>query len=219
MKKQLMTVLLLSALLLGGCGGGVKEWKDEQQSSEQPPTVIEQDIGSAQDTAAEATPPAEQPPAEQPDAADEAQPQEQQNAGISGPLTQVVLYFADSAGNLSAETRHIVKVEGIARATIGELIHGPQSKELSPTLPGGVELKDIDISNGICTVDFTAELKDHLNSGSSAEELAVWSIVDTLCQFDTVSSVKILVEGQELQTLNGNVDISATLAPADNPLR
>ncbi|MBQ6842646.1 MAG: GerMN domain-containing protein [Firmicutes bacterium] len=218
MKKQLMTVLLLSALLLGGCGGGVKEWKNEQQSSEQPPTVIEQDIGSAQDTAADATPPAEQPDAA-PNAADEAQPQEQQNAGISGPLTQVVLYFADSAGNLSAETRHIVKVEGIARATIGELIHGPQSKELSPTLPGGVELKDIDISNGICTVDFTAELKDHLNSGSSAEELAVWSIVDTLCQFDTVSSVKILVEGQELQTLNGNVDISATLAPADNPLR
>lgn len=212
MKKLLMTVLLLNALILSGCGG-LTEWKEEQQAPEQPPTVIEQEIGGTQNTAAEA----EQP---QQDTGEQDTTEEHpQNSSISGPLTQVVLYFADAAGELQAETRHIVKVEGIARATIAELINGPQSQTLSPTLPGGVELKDIDISGGICTVDFSAELKDHLGSGSSAEELAVWSIVDTLCQFDTVNSVKILVEGRELQTLNGQVDISATLAPADNPLR
>ena len=211
MKKQLLAAVLATTLLMGGCGGGIKEWKDGQQNETQPPTVIEQEIGKDKADAAdssETAPPTPQAEAETP-----------QQSSISGPLTQVVLYFADSSGNLQAETRNIAKVEGIARATIGELINGPQSSSLSPTLPGGAELKDINISNGVCTVDFTSELRDHLGSGSSAEELAVWSIVDTLCQFETVSSVKILVEGQELQTLNGNVDISTTLAPANNPLR
>ena len=44
------------------------------------------------------------------------------------------------------------------------------------------------------------------------QKLALYSIVNTLTQFDTVDSVRILVNGQALETFAG-VDVSTAIAP------
>ncbi|MBC7336356.1 MAG: GerMN domain-containing protein, partial [Clostridia bacterium] len=64
-----------------------------------------------------------------------------------GATTKVTLYFADPSGQyLVPVTREIAKVEGIARATLQELILGPESgSDLLPTIPVGSVLRDINI--------------------------------------------------------------------------
>lgn len=70
----------------------------------------------------------------------------------------VVLYFANEDGTLEEEQRTIPKQEGLARATVNQLISGPNDENLLPTLPSSTILEDIDISNGVCTVDFSSDL-------------------------------------------------------------
>ena len=139
-----------------------------------------------------------------------AQEENQQN---EVDMIQVTLYFASNDGSkLVKETRMIPKEEGIARATINELILGPDDDELTATLPTGTELMDINIKDGVCIVDFNNALKDGIDTVEE-ENICVYSIVNTLTQFDTVDEVKILVDGKNIDQFAGALDISTTIAP------
>lgn len=134
---------------------------------------------------------------------------------FQGETTTVTLWFSGPQGQyLVKEERVIPKVEGIARATINELIQGPHPESnLLPTIPLGTILRDINIKeDGLCIVDFSSELIDNHLGGSAAEQLTVHSIVNTLTQFPTVDRVQFLVEGQYVDTIAGHVDISQAMA-------
>lgn len=139
------------------------------------------------------------------------------DAALSGDTHQIVLYFSNADGSeLVPEARAIPKQEGIARATVNQLIAGPASSDLYPTLPAATILDDINISNGLCTVDFSSELLDNLGGDRQSQMLAVYSIVNTLTQFDSVEYVQILVDGKVINTSLGGVDISEALAPVSS---
>lgn len=122
----------------------------------------------------------------------------------------VVLYFADQNGDyLKAEKRQIEMVPGLARATVDELIKGPVQKGLSKTIPQGTKVREINIENGLCRIDLSKEFKENHWGGSSGEILTVYSLVDTLTQFETVKKVEILVEGQKIDTLAGHMDLTS----------
>lgn len=130
----------------------------------------------------------------------------------------VVLYFANEQGQLVAQRRDIPKVDGIARMTIHELTKGPEQNNMQsmiPTLPNGTKLKDISIKDGLCTVDFSSQLKENHAGGSTGELLTVYAIVNTLTQFSTVQQVQILVNGEVVETLAGHVDLSVPLERND----
>ncbi len=125
----------------------------------------------------------------------------------------VALYFADQSGDyLKTETREITMVPGLARAVVGELIKGPQEDGLSTTIPEGTRLLDINIADGLCTVDLSREFRDNHWGGSSGEILTVYSLVNTLTQFSTVDQVEILIEGQKIDTLAGHMDLSVPVS-------
>lgn len=223
-KSKVLTIVILAVamlLLMSACGlvDNISTFKENQQpednkngatedvstkqdenSNPDDNSVIEKDLDLSTDQpAAEAKPD---------DAAD------QQTADANSK--EVVLYFtADDGKSLAAETRSIPKQEGLARATINQLIAGPREKDLSPTLPAAVILEDINIADGICTVDFSAELLSDLPQDQTAQMLAVYSIVNTLSQFEAVSEVRILVDGKAINNLGG-VDASTTIAPMHN---
>lgn len=141
-------------------------------------------------------------------------PEGEAQAGAPAKTTQVVLYFSDPSGNyLVPEKRSIAAVEGIARATIDELIKGPgPGSQLLPTIPKGTVLKDINIRpDGLARVDFSKELVANHSGGSLGESLTVYSIVNTLTQFPTVKQVQFLVDGKYVQTIAGHVDVSAAM--------
>ncbi|NLO89092.1 MAG: GerMN domain-containing protein [Clostridia bacterium] len=143
-----------------------------------------------------------------------------ERAGPPGETIEVVLYFADREGKkLVPENRKIKKVEGLARATINELIKGPsQESDLLPTIPQGTVLRDINIKDdGLCIVDFNKKLMEKNSTGVIPEELTVYSIVNTLTQFPAVERVKFRVEGQDPRSM-GNISLSDTPLMENNRL-
>ncbi len=118
---------------------------------------------------------------------------------------KVELYFARQEGDgLAVEEREITKVAGIARATIEELLQGPRTEGLKSAIPAETRLLDINITpDGTCIVDFSSHITEV--SGSKAEALAVYSVVNTLSQFSTVENVSFMVEGEKVDSIGGYI--------------
>ncbi|MCL2817701.1 MAG: GerMN domain-containing protein [Clostridiales bacterium] len=128
-------------------------------------------------------------------------------------MVQLSLYFAAPDGmSLQKETRLIPMVEGIARATVNELIRGPQEGNLRAALPVGTVLKDINIKDGVCILDFNSVFKNGLTTAEE-ETLAVFSIVNSLSHFGSINEVKILVEGKEISRLAGAINVMLPIPP------
>lgn len=205
-QKIIAAVLLgLLALALAGCAflDGLKLFRGDAEEEAPEEVTVEQELDlTASDPAAAG----------------------QQNGGAAAPAPdadadssarRVTLYFAGSDGSLATEERDIPQQEGIARATVNELIAGPQSAGLDPTLPASAIVEGMTVKDGVCTVDFSSELTERLPAGEQARLLAVSSLVSTLTQFDTVERVRILVDGEPLAGSVAGVDLTAALAPAD----
>ncbi|MEW6662826.1 MAG: GerMN domain-containing protein [Bacillota bacterium] len=132
--------------------------------------------------------------------------------------TKVVLYFTDATGQfLAAEEREIPKVVGIARSTIEQLIMGPKpGSSLLPTIPYGTQLKDINIKpDGLAIVDFSKELIANHIGGKAAQELTIYSVVNTLTQFPTVDRVQFRIEGQNVERV-GSVVVAPVMTRKDS---
>ncbi len=195
--KRLITFLIIIALLLGGCS-----WIDQLQAWKNSNT----DDNTSNDSQSQTN-------IDEPLVKNDNQTTDENTPTTIGDTVEVTLYFSNADGTgLVAEKREIPKQEGLARATISNLIDGPQNAELLPTLPAATILEDINISDGLCTVDFSGELRDNLGGGVMAEQLAVYSIVKTLSQFASVDSVRILIDGQAVESLAGHIDTSDAIA-------
>jgi spore germination protein GerM len=129
----------------------------------------------------------------------------------------VTLFFAAPDGTgLAREGRQVVLAEQVeegVRSVVEELIGGPVGS-LAPTLPANVRVLGVQLTGDVARIDFGAELREALPSGSSAEMAAVYSIVDTVvANFPTIKGVQFLIEGAEVEELKGHLDLSAPLAP------
>ncbi len=134
---------------------------------------------------------------------------------------RVKLYFATKdAMYLQAEE---LSIEGesslIYEETIKGLINGPQSSQLTATIPQGVKLLNIDIEGQIAQLNFNQALVDNHWGGSTGEIMTVYSIVNTMTEFTEIHSVKILIEGEEVETLAGHLDLTEELKRDKNIIK
>jgi germination protein M len=133
---------------------------------------------------------------------------------------QVVLYFADdNAQYLVPEYRNIQKTEEMAKQAIIELIKGPTSSNLYPTVPSTTRVNGLYINDGIAYVDLSSEIIKNHSGGSTGELLTVYSIVLTLTSFPDINKVQIIVDGNSGETLVGHVDTSIPLEGDDSWLK
>lgn len=128
----------------------------------------------------------------------------------------VTLFFGTPDGQgLAREGREVVleeRLEQDVESVVEELISGPLGT-LAPTLPGNARVLGVRINGDVAQIDFGAELRDGIPSGSSAEMAAVYSIVDTVAlNFPGIKSVEFLIEGAPVQDLKGHLDLSAPVA-------
>lgn len=104
------------------------------------------------------------------------------------------------------------------KAAVEALIAGiPGTGASFIALPKETKVLGISVNAGVCTVDFSAEILQ-VNVGSGGEATVLSSIVATLGQFPGVESVRILVEGQPMETLAGHVDITGPLSDSNIPV-
>jgi spore germination protein GerM len=88
------------------------------------------------------------------------------------------------------------------------LFNGPPSNsELTPVFVPETQVLDFKLENGLATVNLN-RYATQLNVGAQGEYLAVASIVNTLAKLPDVYRVKILIEGKEVESLAGHVDLT-----------
>ncbi|HUL75368.1 MAG TPA: GerMN domain-containing protein [Vicinamibacterales bacterium] len=126
------------------------------------------------------------------------------------------LFYVSSNGDELVPVSHEVPYGSTpgeqARRIIEAQIQPPPAGMLS-AIPAGTTLRTIYLTpNGQAYVDFSPEIAKNHTGGSLDEILAVYAIVDALTvNLADVSSVQILVDGKEVDTLAGHVDLRTPL--------
>jgi len=126
-----------------------------------------------------------------------------------------VLFFVADGNRLVREARELDPCEDAVAClddVLGELLNGPVG-EFDEPLPEGTVINSVRMDRDLAFIDLNRVFADSLPSGSSAEMMAVYSIVDTVTvNFPQITRVKLTVEGEQSSLLK-HLDLSEPLAP------
>jgi len=136
---------------------------------------------------------------------------------LEQPKRVVHLFFTGEGETLVEEERLIFPrptATEEAKEILTELIRGPMADHF-PTLPRGTKLLAFFLDEeGTAYVDFDLTFQREHPGGSLGELLTTYSIVDTLAfNLPEIKQVQILVEGEEIPTLAGHLDLRRPLKP------
>jgi hypothetical protein len=98
-----------------------------------------------------------------------------------------------------------------SKQVLNTLLAGPVDTDLRTLPPDAVLLAFYMLPNGTAIADFSEALATATPSGIQSEQLAVDSITRTLeANVPRVQRLKILIHGQEVETLAGHLDLTGT---------
>ena len=109
------------------------------------------------------------------------------------------LYFPDKEGGKLRLEKRSVEIQNalsLEKTVVSELMKGPSKDSLSPSIPAGTKLLGIETKDNVCFVNFSSEFVSKINSGSLATTMTLYSVVNSLCALDGVSSVQVLINGE-----------------------
>lgn len=124
---------------------------------------------------------------------------------IHNDKTTLTLYFGDSnVMYLVAESRQVEIKEGekTEKVVVEELLKGPKNEKLIPLFKPEVKVLSTETKDGVCFVNFSADLSTKLSGGSALELLMVYSVVNSLCELENVEKVQFLIEGKKVESLS-----------------
>lgn len=142
---------------------------------------------------------------------EETTPLLEQEATSEVETQELTLYFAARDGvYLVAENREAPdceKGDDCLRMAVEALLSGPKGS-LGPVVPPSTSLLAASEEEGTAVLDFDRSFVDLHPGGSASELLTVYSLVDTLAvNFPHIRKLRILVEGDEIETIKGHVDL------------
>lgn len=134
--------------------------------------------------------------------------------GISAP-NQIKIFYTTNGRYLTPEVidlpRQMNSYE-TARFVLEELLKGPHVGIFESPIPPDTKLLAMYMQKNELIVDLSKEFRENFQGGVVSELLCVYSIVDSLIvnckQFERV---QILIEGQVVDTVGGNIDLSRPL--------
>ena len=132
----------------------------------------------------------------------------------SDPKVKAKLFWASGAddGTVSAVTVELpLSNDPVLRSkqVLNTLLAGPVDTELRTLPPDAALLAFYLLPDGSAIADFSEALATSIPSGIESEQMAVDSISKTLqANVPQVRRLKILIHGQEVETLAGHLDLS-----------
>lgn len=106
------------------------------------------------------------------------------------------------------------------QAIVEELLAGPgEGSILAPTLPRRARLRKVWVRGEIVQLDFDRALVESFHGGARSEELAVYSLVNTVTELVPGCRVLITVEGKAGATLAGHIVLDRPLCRNEEVLR
>jgi germination protein M len=127
-----------------------------------------------------------------------------------------LFYVADSGMKLTSVERDIAYGEGPvaqAREIISAQI-APVVEPLVSAVPPGTALRAVFISEGgEAFVDLSHDVVSSHSGGTLGELLTVYTLVNALTEnLPAITAVQVLVDGKEVETLSGHIDLRRPLA-------
>ncbi|MGE0157297.1 MAG: GerMN domain-containing protein [Geobacter sp.] len=139
-------------------------------------------------------------------------PPGQQGAAL---VQKVVLFYANDEGQLYREAREVERCgdrSNCLRSLLEELFSGPIS-DLTNIYPEWTTVNNVTIQNDLAVIDLGGDFVEGLAAGSSAEMLAVYGIVNTVCtNLPEITKVQISIDGNRQARLR-HLDLSDPLVP------
>lgn len=133
-------------------------------------------------------------------------------------MQHVTVYYQDGEGYLIPVTTQVNKTDGIAKAALNLLVESADNDYLAAkmglktVIPEGTTF-DIDIANGRARVDLSREALSCQNA--EEEMLMVMAVAQTLNEFDSVTEVSFLFDGQARSKLTHGTDVSGVFLSTD----
>ena len=112
--------------------------------------------------------------------------------------TVLTLYFTDEKGErLYPETREVVHNTNtsMAQLVLEELISGPESFSLCPTVPEDTRLLNVTVNDNVCYINFDENFLRGSGSLAVADYIPIYSIVNSLAEAAGINRVQIAVNG------------------------
>ena len=111
------------------------------------------------------------------------------------------LYFANEKGDALIEydtNIDYIGTDTIEEIAINQLINGPTEIGMYDTIPKGTILLNLFKTDGTCYVDFNEKFLDKLSS--ITEEVAIYSVVNTLVELPGINKVQFRIDGEVVKT-------------------
>jgi spore germination protein GerM len=125
-----------------------------------------------------------------------------------------LFYVSEDGRGLTSEERDVpygTDVVAQARAIIEAQI-APVAEPLVSAIPAGTKLRAVFVTGTAAYVDVTGEIASAHPRGSLDEQLTTYSVVGALtANLPANTAVQILVDGKEVDTLAGHVDLRQPL--------
>ena len=145
-------------------------------------------------------------------------------ANPGAPLVKAKLFWASGAedGSLTPVTVDLpLAKDPVLRGkqVLNTLLAGPVDAELRTVPPDAVLLAFYLLPDGTAIADFSEALATSIPSGIASEQMAVDSLTKTLeGNVPQVRWLKILIHGQEVDTLAGHLDLTRTFLVNAKPV-
>lgn len=136
-------------------------------------------------------------------------------------MKTVILLFPSESDALLHPEERLVRVSSSVldeiRQTLQELIEGSTTGLVSP-FPETTEIRGLYLTDeGVAYVDLSKDVDRPELYGAEAELLTIYSVVNTLAgNFGPVKRVFILVDGGQMETLGGHVDLGRAFLPLES---
>ncbi len=137
-------------------------------------------------------------------------------AGSGRKIKARLFYVAEDGIHLTHVERDVPYGEGTleqAREIVAAQV-APASAPLLSAIPAGTTVRALFLSEGgEAYVDFSPEIVSAHTGGTASELLTIYTIVNALTEnLPAVRGVQVLVDGKEVDTLAGHVDLRNPLS-------
>ena len=131
---------------------------------------------------------------------------------------KIVLYFADKNAECLIMENRTIKVTDtnpIEQYIVSELIKGTTLSDAKNIISQDTKLISAQTTDNVCFVNFKSGFVEKNTGNPKTEKLIIYSIVNSLCELDSVNSVQFLIDGMKIENF-GSLDISNPISADDN---
>jgi spore germination protein GerM len=144
-------------------------------------------------------------------------PSHQEPARSAVVQEEISLYFSTSDASALIEEKRRVPQSGDDFTALSQIVfqlaEGPESADLAAVIPAQTRLLGVrKIDANTLELDFNRELRDYHPGGSTSELLSVHALTNSIAAYmPEFERFVFIIEGQEVESLKGHVDLSRAL--------